>query len=607
LIPLTPATMTTGKRLKLGWVIGAIILLTGLSHFPLRHSQYVQDDHLAIERNRIIEHGDVREIFSTSYWEGASGQDHSLYRPVTILSYALERKLTGTPVAFVSQLINVALHILVSVALLLLARRLRVPDMAAATGAILFAVHPVHLEAVANIVGRAELLAALFSLIALLCLTYAGPWGKERSGPRARMAAWAAAGMVFLALGSKEIALALPLLFIALELLLRPVRTSRDRRWWIDRACAVAPMVVAAELYLWLRTSTLEMLVPVQRIHPLDNLTVDMSGIERWATSLGVLTRYLQLMCWPVNLAADYSGPVINSAHSLLGVWPLLGLATLLLCSAVVLAALTGSKTVQPGVAFWALLFLLPYLIIGNLFFPVGTIFAERLIYLPSAGVCMLAGIFAWTVGRRGSMRTTLSIISVVSIVVCFFIGLSWRRAQEWRDDETVFTAAVRVNPESPRSHYILGKLALERGDTATAIDRFRRTLEITPDHGPAWLEWGNALAGQQRFAEAETRFRNALRIAPGNATIRFNLALATRHQHRTAEAERWLLKARIADKRSGKILAELGNLYLSTQRYAEAAEAYREALRSGYTQVTDRLRQAERQSLGPARMPGSM
>jgi len=408
--------------------------------------------------------------------------------------------------------------------------------------------------------------------------------------------------MLFLALGSKEIAMALPALLIALELLLRPVPGNRDKHWWLDRAAALAPMVVACELYLWLRTSTLEMLIPVQRIHPLDNLTVHLSGIERWATSLGVLTRYLEVLCWPAKLAADYSGPVISAEPSLFAPRPLLGLLALLVSCAAVIAGSFNSKHVPRGVAFWVLLFLLPYLIIGNLLFPVGTIFAERLIYLPSAGVCLLVGllIVRMVPGNRSvsglpspKLRQVIGIILIAGLTL--LISVTWKRAQEWRDDETVFSAAASVNPQSPRSHFILGKLAFDRGDMPMAIEKYKRTLELYPEHGAAWLELGNVLASQQRFEEAEASFLRALEIVPQNASIHFNLALATRYQHRLSEAERWLFKARLADDRSGKIRAELGNLYLATQRYPEAVDAYREALKLGYVDATERLRQAER------------
>ena len=121
-----------------------ILVVVVVAHAPLRHSEYVQDDHLAVEQNEIVERGRLAEIFSTSYWEGAQGNDRRLYRPAAILSYAIERKLTGVPDALVSQVGNVILHVLAALALGLVLRRLGAGGLTAGSAATLFAIHPIH-------------------------------------------------------------------------------------------------------------------------------------------------------------------------------------------------------------------------------------------------------------------------------------------------------------------------------------------------------------------------------------------------------------------------------------------------------------------------------
>jgi len=589
------------------WVALGLCVIVLVAHGPLRHSGYVQDDELAVESNRIVERADLAEIFGTSYWEGARGADRTLYRPVVIASYAVERRATGEPNPFVSQAVNVGLHLLVTLSMLLFALRLGAGPLASAAAAAFFAVHPIHVEAIANIVGRAELLAALFSLLALAALTHSGPWaGSPARHPR--LAAWTAAASLFLALGAKEVAFAAPLLMVALELLLRPAPHGRDRAWWIDRAAALAPSVLAGVVYLTLRVRALGMLVSLQPAHRFDNLLVELAGTERIATALGLLARYARLLLFPGPLAADYSGDVIAIEHGLLSLRPLLGLIFLVLLifptARVLRRALADAPTSGRLrlFAFAALMFLLPYLIVGNLLFNVGTIFAERLLYLPSIGYCLLAGLFLDfllrlpTGGAGAQTRQRRIVLVILGIVVAAFVFRSWSRSLDWRDNRTVFLSAARVNPLSPRAHFILGKLAIDDGKPDEAIEHLDRTLELKPDHPTAWLEKGNALAALKRYGEAEVMYRETLRLSPGYGTAHRNLAIALRRQNRIGEAETALRKSLLWDPDSATGWAELGNLYLQTRRYAEAADAYRQAISRGRDDLKQRLERAEQE-----------
>ena len=298
-----------------------VCLLVAIAHAPLRHSEYIQDDHLAVEENLIVGRGDLLEIFSTSYWEGAEGSDRTLYRPVTILSFALERMLTGEPNALASQVVNVLLHLAASLSLLLVVRRLGADGFASSAAVLLFCVHPIHVEAVAGIVGRAEILAALFTFLALWLMSCAG----ASSAARGRMATCGAALCLFAALGSKEVALATPLLMVVVALLFDRRDEVRGSRWWIDRAAALAPSVLATMLFVALRVRALELLIALQQTHPADNPLVLMSGAGRAATALGLLARYARLLFFPVGLSADYSGPVIEAEHALFAARPVVG------------------------------------------------------------------------------------------------------------------------------------------------------------------------------------------------------------------------------------------------------------------------------------------
>ncbi|NIR60664.1 MAG: tetratricopeptide repeat protein, partial [Gammaproteobacteria bacterium] len=355
----------------------------------------------------------------------------------------------------------------------------------------------------------------------------------------------------------------------------------------------------------------LETLLSVQQAHPMDNPLVELSEPARTATALGLVVRYAWLLFYPIRLAADYSGGVIAVESGLLAPRALFGLVVVLALSFVVVRAAVRRWRTPAGqsatdhdrglsqVAFGILLMGLPYLVIGNLLFPVGAIFAERFLYLPSAGFCWLMGLLVQKVHgielRIGPFRHGRAVVPVILLLLLTsFVLRTWARSADWRDNWTVFRSASRVNPASPRAHFILGRLTLDRGDPEAAIEYFDRTIELYPEHTTAWMEKGNALAALGRYEEAEAMYRETLARSPNYAKAHLNLALALRRQGRSAEAERELSKAALWDPRSATTWAELGNLMLQLERWDEAADAYRRAIALGRTDLGPRLARAE-------------
>jgi len=586
--------------------------MTIVGLLPLRHSDYVQDDHIAVEQNVIVARGDLIEIFSSSYWAGADGDDRSLYRPVAVLSFALERQFGQRPDPFRSQVVNIAFHLLATMALLGLVRRLGFGDLAATSTTLLFAVHPVHVEAVAGIVGRAEILAAGLSFLALWLLSHAGPWGDDPAprGWRPRAAAWGAAAATFLALGAKEVALATPLLMVLLEWRLRPVTPGPRRTVWIDRIAALAPTVLAGAIYLGLRIRALEMLVSLQPAHPMDNLLVQLDGPARIGTALAIVPRYARLLFFPIRLSADYSGPAISAEATPFSALPMLGALMLGLVLALALRPMlsrAGSASAgrSPGelAGFSAAMLLLPYLVIGNLFFSIGTVMAERLLYLPSAGWCMLLGLalghVADVAGPPGDTRLRFrQALAVLGIVVAAFGVRTWARSIDWRNDETLFTAAIRAEPRSARSHFIVGSLHGKRGEIPQALDLLDRTVELYPDYVAARFERGVLLGIRGRLTESIDEFREVVRLRPDYPEGQLNLGLALRRSGRSLAAERALRVGLVWKPEMAKGWAELGNLYLDGGRPLAAARAYRRAIALGRSDLHPRLQAAEKAKL---------
>jgi tetratricopeptide (TPR) repeat protein len=599
----------------------ALLALAVLAHAPLRHADYVQDDRLAVEWNPIVARGDVGEIFSSSYWEHAAGNDATLYRPLVILSFAVERAIVGGPSARVAHAVNVGLHAAATLVLLALLLRIGIGAPAAWLAAAVFAVHPVHVEAVANVVGRAEILAAGFTFGALWLLSHAGPWAAledpsttrlevTSGGPIAsRIAAWAGASALLLALLSKEVAVAAPILVLALGWLFRPrasgllagrtVGANRGRAVWIERAAALAPTALACLAFVVLRVHALEAWAPIGDIDVFDNPLVAEDGLPRTATALALAARVASLLAFPAKLTADYAGAVIPIETTLVGWRPLAGAAFLAVLAAI---GLTGRRA--PRAAFGAWMFLAPYLVVGNLLRPIGTIFAERVLYLPSAGVCLLLAVFvSWAVrtvapsdraGARRRIRATA--IGVASIAIVGVLGArTWMRCQDWRSDETLFRAAVESYPRSARAHLVLGLTAEARGDLERALAAFDRSREAWPAQHRTLLHRGLVLGRLGRFAEAERSLRESLDVRPTNAEARFGLGLALRRQGDAEGALRAQRHALVLDPSHARAAAETGHLLLEMGRHADAAVAYERAIALGRTDLGVPLEHARR------------
>ncbi len=580
--------------------LAAVLLCGVLVLAPLRHGEYIQDDHLAVEKNPIVARGDLGEILSTDYWAGAQGSDEGLYRPTTIATYAWEVALVGRADPYVSHLVNLALHLAVSSLLLLLALRLGAGLFGATFAALLFALHPQHVEPVANVVGRAELLAALGALGALVLWTRTGVFasGPAPSASGARAAAWGTAAALLLGMGAKEVAVVALAWLVLADLLWRAPPRGALGPWLLDRAAALAPSLLALEIYVILRVRALHAFPGIQHVHPTDNPLLLLEEPQRTASALALLARYVRLFLWPAGLAIDVSGPVFSPEPSLLAPRALLGLLVLLL-AAVTLAAPVLLPRMRQGapriLALAAAMFLLPYLVISNLLVPVGALFADRFFYLPSAGLCLAAGagaaVLSGTLGvpvlpRRRELQAALLALALLAGTASFL------RTRVWRSDATIFTDALRVHPDSPRAHFIVGKLAGDAGRDADALAAFDRAIAVWPAYIPAYQEKGVVLGRMGRYAEAEDAFRETLRRSPAYDAAHYNLALVLRRQGRAAEAERELRKALVLDPRYARAWAELGHLLAEQGRRPEAADAYRHAVALGRDDLRGRLRE---------------
>jgi tetratricopeptide (TPR) repeat protein len=566
---------------------------------PTLDAEPVIDDVPIVRENPVLARGNPVEILTTGWWSAVGNSEARLYRPVTMLSLWLDRDASGRVPPRRAHATNLALHAAGSVLLGLLLLRFGASPFASWSAAGLFAVHPVHVQPVSELVGRAELLALAFSLVAVLAWTATAAWSSGRpwapaSSPRtARAASWGSALAIFGALGSKEVAAGTLLLLPALDLLFRRPRREDVGLWLRDRAAASAPVVLALVVFVVLRTEALEAFPGLSRVSHYFNPLVTYPQPDRTWTALAVLGRYLALLVAPVRLGAEYAGPAIPRETSLFAPLSLLGLAAL-----AGLLALVVRGAARPRAAFASLLFVFPYLVVGNLVFAIGVAMALRVLHLPAAGAAALAGLglSAWAARGPGARRAATALLAVA---LALFGIRSWRASLDWRTETSLWAATERAVPANPTPHFLLGRAAARAGSLDEAERRFDEVLRLWPDNSAALHEKGVVRARKGDLEGARVLFQDAVRLNPWDGQAQADLGIALHRTGRIEEAERRLLHAMRTFPGIEKPVSELAEIRFVQRRYAEAAALYDRAVRLGRRDLEPRRAEARRLAAG--------
>ncbi len=566
-----PATSLTALPVP-GWPRFAPLLVGLLAFLVYANSLgngFVWDDPIILSRQLVVfrSAGDVllppRGIpqFSPDY-----------YRPLTVASYLLDRALGGGG-PFAYHLSVVLAHALAAALVCVLAGQLLGVGTAAAFGALLagvvFAVHPIHTESVAWAAGRSDVFATCF-LVAALIVHRAGSWSWRRSAGTGMLAA--------AALGAKENAVALYPLLLLSDVLVPPTDLPRRLRPgdWLRRYAG--PLAVAA-VYVMLRRAALGEFVgsaPGEKL----------SSVEPGAL-LAAVGVYAGKLVWPLGL-----DPYIDHLPSSIG----LRVAVV----AMLLASLAGAvwwwrarRGVPLFCLLWMALTLAPSLTI--LWKIPDTPVAERYLYLPSVGFCLMIGygaMRAWAAAPE-RWRTVLAASGVVVILLGTHATI--RRNPVWHDDVALWADAASKSHRSGMPLRSLGAAYQKRGRLGEARRAFEGALER--QNSPRGLQivlnnLGTLAMGDHDYAAAQRYYEKALRANPQGADTLFNLGLAILYRgERSPDAAKraldYFLRARQLSRLDGDIEAALGQAYVIIGDEQRAAGHFRRALELGVAPVT--------------------
>ncbi len=482
-------------------VVVAIIAFSA-SGLGLRNG-FAYDDVFIVRDNPAVNTlAPLPQYFNQTYWGPARGHA-ALYRPLTVWAYAVQWKLGGgSPVIY--HALNVALYVAACVLLLLLLRHLA-PAGPALFGAAVFAAHPVHVEAVANVVGQAELWVSCAIFASAVLFVRA-----RRLGP----VPWPTAALITLIFGMslfiKEHGIVLPALLAALELFALPKDDDRSPLARQRTRVLILTLGLIAALYLVPRS---QILGAVTGDEPFFGLRY-LDAPQRWLVMLGLVPEILRLMLWPARLYADYS-PQQTPILSTLSWGHLPGVLILLALIAVaVLAWRRRHPLITLGLAWFAV----TYLPVANILFPIGVLIAERTLFLPSVAVaCLAVWVANTTVDWPASRRSVA--LAVMLAAVGFGLTRSITRTPVWADNPTLFSVLAVESPTNFRAHFALAEFNALGGRPNVADTMFQRALSLYPGHVPARVSYGQVLQIQRQCGRALPLFESAMRDDPQSQT----------------------------------------------------------------------------------------
>lgn len=503
------------------WVPYTLPLIAFLVYAGTITHGFVLDDIAVIEKNKLVQKGlaGIPEILTTFYWKGFWNLNAGLFRPLSLVMFALEYELMPqTP--WIHHLVNVGLYSLTIFLLykcMLQVFKNLTPWMAFAV-TLIFALHPIHTEVVANIKGRDEILCFLFFLLSSRVLFKPGELTLKDQ--------LKSAGFFMLALLSKEAAILYLPVWMLYFIILRTYSFKKT-------ALLLVPHVLVGLVWLaWFQAVIRLSPDPVITYTYHDNSLVACgSYASRLATGIGILGRYMLKSVWPYQLSYDYSFnqiPCVSFAAPL--VW-----FTLLAVGGLVFLAFRVRRS-HPMVTFSIGYFFITILLTSNLVTLIGTTMADRLLFAPLLGPVMLVVYGLYVLTRQTQPAKSLHTGLVFFLVVgCLYAYKTTQRNKDWKSNATLFTADVKNAPQSARVHFNYGTLVMgslpaeiKPGDSLLireGIVAFEKALQIDSLDAGAYTNLGSMYFKNKEYAKSVMATSHALAINPADSTLYGNLA----------------------------------------------------------------------------------
>ncbi|XP_048246983.1 protein O-mannosyl-transferase TMTC4-like [Haliotis rufescens] len=600
---------------KLSFSVASVLVfcLAVLCFANSRDGEFVFDDLWAIINNRdVLPETSLTAVFAHDFWgQVLDEKSHKSYRPLTVMTYRWNYAWAGGlhPRGF--HVVNIVLHGLVSVIFLAVfsvlmsgyqvdqesARPVFASPRASLLCAVLFAVHPIHTESVAGVVGRADLLCALtfllsFLLYARACLSPSSIVG-YRPESFSLVSLLASMCLCVVSTFCKEQGITVIGVCSVFDIIV--VCRVDPFQWLSHKHYMFNKQVVKARLQPWMRSLIKRHLILllagvsllITRIWIMGSTTPIFSDGDNPhslvnGSVLKVLNyNYLYAMnTWillnPWWLCFDWSMGCIPVITSLADPRILADLSLWAVFGVLLFHCWNGDLNSIRRILIISLAMIgIPFLPASNLFFRVGFVIAERILYLSCAGFCMLVVLGARQICFHFHSTAKQIVTAGFTFLIVIFALRSIQRNNDWRSRIALFTSGDKVCPENAKIQFGLGGYHEAINNTDYAMMKYRRAIELNPIDAKSMLNLAVILRRRGDVIEAKQLLERSISINSHSAVAWMNLAVVHSELNRTDLAEANFLESIRQNDTYSDCYFNLGNLYRDTGRPTEAVGAW--------------------------------
>ena len=560
-------------RRNLAICIAALIASTLLTYWPVLKNEFINyDDPDYVTTNEVVQKGLTAEGFKWAFTTGHASNWH----PVTWLSHMADVSMFGMKPAG-HHATNLFFHVTNSVLLLMLLWLMTGSVWRSAMVAALFALHPLHVESVAWVAERKDVLSAFFGILTLMAYAHYAVESKD-SGLKSKVWYGVALGLFALGLMSKPMLVTWPFVMLLLDFWPLGRATAEDGRWRTEIGTVWKRLVLEKLPFMALVIASSIATVIVQKSGGAVTTAINLPVEDRLANAVASYLKYLGKTICPTDLAIFYPHPEIR--YPISSQWPtwIIALGTLgLVTVSILVIRQAKSRPFLVSGWFWYLGTLVP--VIGIV--QVGTqAMADRYTYIPLIGIFIgIMWMLAGMTNRNPSGRRLAIGASVVAISLC--VVATRLQLPYWRDSFSIFQHAVNVTAHNAPALANLGTEYIKRGEYDQAVRLFDAALEADPHFANANYSLGLIAQKLGKGDEAASQYRKAIQIQPDHVLARHNLGLVLWLQGKPAEAETEFLEALRTTPDFSEANLNLGNLLLEEGRPQEGQTFFKTALQN--------------------------
>lgn len=558
--------------------------------------EFVLDDEIVFTKNKFVQEGlsGIDDILSHGFLYGFNQRNDQSYRPLTLINLAIEKQIFGNnpkAIHWMQVLIYAISIVLLYQFLMLLFKN---TDRSILFWvALLFALHPIHTEVVANIKSRDELLHFIF---AILTLYYAIKYFDYKKTNYL----WYSVGFYLFALLSKEMAVTL---IVILPLCLWFFRTVDFKKLlsisW--------PIIGVFVLYLGLRNFILDAVTFDEEMTVINNtLAAATSTSERLATNIYIFSEYVKLLFFPHPLSWDYSYPhfsIVDFSNKRV-------ILTLILFFFALTAAIMKLKS-KSIFSFCFFFFIAAFSVASNFFILIGSTLGERLLFFPSLAfsIFLVFGIqFVTKSVFQDKSRNATLINRVLILISLLYLFKTVDRNADWKNSLALFEAGVEATPNNTRAHSALASAYRQKGEGIRsmeaqfwykkAINHYQESINLYEGNVDAHYNLGVTYMNFGNDTKAKTAFENCLSKEPNHLQALNNLGVIYFRSSDYNNALKYFTQCLKIDENFQNALANIGAVHHNLGNFNEAKSFYERALqlnpndvntRNNYQQLTNR------------------